>query len=104
MNTLNGAVMCGWLRLCKVFLTDVDRCGVRSCVRPVDAEHVPAGPDEVRAPGPYQTSELRSPDSTSGFPGCGPVQSSSFTFALACRDGSVLLALFLLPQAIGEVR
>ena len=33
-----------------------DRCGVRSGVRPVDAVHVTAGPDEVRVPGPNQTN------------------------------------------------
>lgn len=32
-----------------------------------------AGPDEVRVPGPSQTIELLSPDTTSGFPGYGPV-------------------------------
>ena len=53
---------------------------------------------------PNQTNELYSPDSTSGCPGCGSVQSSSFTFAPAYRDGSVLPPLFLLPQAIGEAR
>ena len=37
--------MCGWLRLCKVFLTDVERCGERAV-------------DEVRVPDPIQTNEL----------------------------------------------
>ena len=32
-----------------------------------------AGPDEVRRPGPTQTIELERPDTTSGFPGSGPV-------------------------------
>ena len=50
--------MCGWLRLCKVYLTDVERCGERSCVRPVGAVHLPAGLDEVRVPDPIQTNEL----------------------------------------------
>jgi len=40
------------------FLADVDHCGLRSCVRPVDAVHLTAGPDEVRLPGPNQTSGL----------------------------------------------
>ena len=34
------------------FLGDVDHCGLQSCVRPVDATHMAAGLDEVRAPGP----------------------------------------------------
>jgi hypothetical protein len=78
----------------------VARCGHVSGL--FDAVHLTAGLDEVRVPN--QTNELLSPDSTSGVPGCGPVQSSSITFALACRDSSVLLPLFLLPPAIGEVR
>jgi len=48
---------------------DVDRCGKRSCVRPVCAVQMTAGPDEVRLPGPVQSNELECPDSTSGFPG-----------------------------------
>ena len=47
-----GAVMCGWLLLCKVFSTDVDRYGERSCVRPVGAVYITAGLDEVRVPAP----------------------------------------------------
>jgi hypothetical protein len=39
----------------RVFLTDVDRCGLRSFVRPVGAVLVTAGLDEVRVPGPNQT-------------------------------------------------
>jgi hypothetical protein len=57
----------------RVLLSDFDHCGLRSCVRPVGAVHVTAGPDEVRLPGPYQTIELLRPDSTSGYSGCGPV-------------------------------
>jgi hypothetical protein len=53
-----GAVMCGWHRLCMIFLTDVDRCGERSCVRPVGAVQLTAGLDEVRVQGPIQTNEL----------------------------------------------
>ncbi len=45
-----------------LFLTDADLCGLRSCVRPVVAVHMTAGPDEVRVPGPNQTNELRRPD------------------------------------------
>ena len=44
--------MCGWLRLCKVFSTDVDRYEGRSFVRPVGAVYITAGLDEVRVPGP----------------------------------------------------
>ena len=50
------------------FSTDVDRYGERSCVRPFDAVDGTAGLDEVRTLGPNQTSELVSPDSTSGCP------------------------------------
>ncbi len=57
----------------RVLLSDIDHCGLRSCVRPVGAVLVTAGPDDVRLPGPYQTIELLRPDKTSGFPGCGPV-------------------------------
>lgn len=35
----------------RVVLGDFDHCGVRSCVRPVDAVYLTAGPDEVRGPG-----------------------------------------------------
>ena len=57
----------------RVFLTDGDRCRLRSFVRPVGAVLVTAGLDEVRVPGPNQTIELIRPDSTSGCPGSGPV-------------------------------
>ncbi len=56
-----------------LILTDADLCGLRSCVRPVVAVHMTAGPDEVRVPGPNQTNGLRRPDNTSGCPGCGSV-------------------------------
>ena len=52
---------------------NVDRRRLRSCVRPVYAVRLTAGPDEVRLPGPNQNNELESPDSTSGYPGSGPV-------------------------------
>ena len=57
----------------RVFLTEGDRCRLRSFVRPVDAVLVTAGLDEVRGPGPDQINELGSPDNTSGCPGSGPV-------------------------------
>ena len=68
-----GAVMCGRIWIPSVlafvdgsvfargFLTDGDRCRLRSFVRPVGAVHVTAGPDEVRefrVPGPNQGNEL----------------------------------------------
>ncbi len=40
------------------FLSVGDRCRLRSFVRPVDAVHVTAGPDEVHKPGPDQGNEL----------------------------------------------
>ena len=52
---------------------NVDRRRLRSCVRTVYAVHLTASPDEVRLPGPNQNNELESPDSTSGYPGSGPV-------------------------------
>jgi len=42
----------------RIFVHDVDRNALRSFVRPVCAVLLTAGPDEVRAPGPYQTVEL----------------------------------------------
>lgn len=42
----------------RVDLSAGDRCGVRSCVRPLCAVRLTAGPDEVRMPGPNQTIEL----------------------------------------------
>ena len=33
-----------------------------------------AGPDEVRTPGPSQSTGLERPEKASGFPGCGPVE------------------------------
>lgn len=57
----------------RAFLTDGDRCGERSFVRPVGAALPTAGPDEVRKPDPNQTVGLLSPDSTSGCSGSGPV-------------------------------
>ena len=67
---------------------------MRSCVRPVYAVRMTAGPDEVRLPGPVQSNELECPDSTSGFPGCGPVRSSSLTFALTALHGGEIVPRF----------
>jgi hypothetical protein len=53
-----SGVMCGRSRGCKVFLRVQARGRVRSCVRPVCAVLVTAGPDEVRGPGPNQFSAL----------------------------------------------
>jgi hypothetical protein len=50
----------------RVNLSDFDVCRLRSCVRPFDAVDITAGLDEARTLGPNQTSELVSPDSTSG--------------------------------------
>ena len=52
----------------RVNLSDFDVCRLRSCVRPFDAVDITAGLDEVRTLGPNQTSELVSPDNTSGCP------------------------------------
>jgi hypothetical protein len=40
------------------FLTDVERCGERSCVWPVGMVYLTAGLDEFRVPDPIQTNEL----------------------------------------------
>lgn len=44
-----------------VFLTDGNRCRLRSFVRPVGAVHVTAGLEEVHVPGCNQTNELGCP-------------------------------------------
>ena len=85
-------------------LTDVNRYGERSCVRPVGVVYFTAALMKSACRVPNQTNELQSPSSTSECPGCGYVQLSSFTFVPAYRDGSVLPPLFLLTQAIGEAR
>ena len=50
---------------------DDDRCGKRSCVRPLSAVRMTAGPDEVRGPGPSQSTGVgrknRNPLSRSAF-------------------------------------
>ena len=78
------------------FLTDGDRCSLRSFVRPLYAVHMTAGLDEIRVPGPNQTNELASPGTTSGCPGCGPFRSSSFTSALASHRGDFRRSYLLL--------
>lgn len=45
-----GAGICGRLRICKGFLSDMNRSRLRSFVRPVCSVHVTAGPYEVRSP------------------------------------------------------
>ena len=42
--------------------------GCKSCVRPVDAAHMTAGPDVVRGSGPDQNYGLDSPLTQAGFP------------------------------------
>lgn len=85
-----GAVMCGRLRLRKGFdLSGSDRRRLRSFVRPVCAGVAPAGPDEVRVPGPDQKDGLGRPDRASGCLGRGSVRSSSLTSALAFRGGGI---------------
>ena len=53
-----GGVICGRLRFCKVFVCNIDQSRLRSFVRPVCAAHMTAGLDEVRVPGPNQTTEV----------------------------------------------
>ena len=52
----------------RLSLSDFDGCRLRFCVRPFNAVDGTAGLDETRALGPNQTSDLVSPDSTSGCP------------------------------------
>jgi hypothetical protein len=66
---IEGALSCvdGSL-YARVNLSDFDICRLRSCVQSFDAGDITAGLDKVRTLGPNQTSELVSPDSTSGCP------------------------------------
>lgn len=50
----------------RITLGDFDRCGMRSCARPVCAVLLTAGPGEVREPGPIKTIERLSPDTALG--------------------------------------
>ena len=51
--------MCGRPPWRKGFLDVANGFAVRSCVRPVYAAPMAAGPDEVRVPVPYQVAGLR---------------------------------------------
>ena len=52
---------------------DADRCGLRSCVRPVDAVLMTAGPDEVRVPGPITLSSFEALTIPRGVPVAVPL-------------------------------
>ena len=52
-------VLCGWLPFCKSYFV-IGFCQKQSCVRPVDATHMAAGPDGFHQPSPIPLLEQQS--------------------------------------------
>jgi hypothetical protein len=75
---------------------------MRSCVRPIDAVRVTAGPDEVREPGPIRRASFEALTAPRGVPAAVPIDYHHSLLPLHSGDEALTADIIALASQFGR--